>query len=168
MPKLDLVNAKQIKSTHGEWLQAKSPLWTWAKPATHTPSQFYLNSAPLDVIGGTVVNLGPNQAIIDFNTSGRSHAAWTTGIPNGSSRWARFHISSETRVFARFTDNSDMGLTGAVTHLDGNPTLAGSGAKTVNVNPTLARGYFGLVAANGNGGRVILTNFLVTNTDGTV
>ncbi|MCG6111338.1 MAG: hypothetical protein MEQ74_04005 [Paracoccus sp.] len=33
MPKLDLVNAQQIKSAAGEWLQAKAQGWSWAKPA---------------------------------------------------------------------------------------------------------------------------------------
>lgn len=33
MPKLDLVNAQQIKSAAGEWLQAKGQGWSWSKPA---------------------------------------------------------------------------------------------------------------------------------------
>jgi hypothetical protein len=37
MPKLDLVNAVQIKSAAGEWLQAKGQGFTWAKPAPVAP-----------------------------------------------------------------------------------------------------------------------------------
>jgi hypothetical protein len=33
MPKLDLVNAAQIRSQAGEWLQAKGQGWSWARPA---------------------------------------------------------------------------------------------------------------------------------------
>lgn len=39
MPKLDLVNALQIRSSAGEWLQAKSQGWTWAKPSAAAPLQ---------------------------------------------------------------------------------------------------------------------------------
>lgn len=61
MPKLDLVNAQQIKSAAGEWLQAKGQGWSWSKPA-----------AP---VGGWAV-VGGTSGIVDVLGYTDADGAW--------------------------------------------------------------------------------------------
>lgn len=60
MPKLDLVNARQIKSAAGEWLQAKAQGWTWTKPTVGGhPLQPYFDS------GAILIYLSDENATLD-------------------------------------------------------------------------------------------------------
>jgi hypothetical protein len=57
MPKLDLVNAKQIKGPSGEWLQAKGQGWSWNKPVVSAPPQIMSTSAQAPNFQSTVATV---------------------------------------------------------------------------------------------------------------
>ncbi len=141
----------------------------WAKPTASTPSQFYLNKAPINILNATIVSLSPNGAVIDFATSGRSHVSWGTGITTESAN-LDFAVTynSNVQAYLRYSTASDLNHPGVTTDIGGSPTTSGGMARTIRNNPFTARAYFGIVVTNGNGGRVTLSDVVLRNTDGSI
>lgn len=83
MPKLDLVNAVQIKSAAGEWLQAKGQGFTWAKPA------------PVSVPISTFYGTAPGDVPMDHKyAEGTQSGGNITAVPNLGGAGAAFNLTT--------------------------------------------------------------------------
>lgn len=170
MPGLDLSRAARLSVGGVEASRFAMAGAVWAKPSGQTaiPSQFYLDTAPMQIVGASIVAISPNGVLIEFDPAVRSHVNWAHGL--SGSRSVYFDAVSDMQAYFRFSTTADMAGNGGSgnTNLDGNPTFPRAGAKAVNVGSANVRDYFGMVVVAGQGGRIALSNFRVTNADGSI
>jgi len=97
MPKLDLVNAKQIKASAGEWLQAKGQGWSWTKPETGTPTYRAETTAFIDRVNGLAGTpiVGTQAAALDAFYAAAASSTWW---PKVDTLYSRFADSIASRV----------------------------------------------------------------------
>ena len=105
MPKLDLVNALQIKGSMGEVLQLKGPGFSWAKPAAPSvPWSFLNNIAGLS--GYTINSRTPDAIVFSRARTARSHLIFDWGMPTGTRLRFRYVKTGPALLWARTCDDT--------------------------------------------------------------
>lgn len=112
MPKLDLTNAKQIKTGGGEVLQLKGPGFSWAKPITPTTFSF-LNTIAGQT--GYVINeRTENRLVFTRSTAVRSHIMFNWNMPTGTRIRFTHTKSGPAALWARTTNDTQGSVSATV------------------------------------------------------
>ena len=104
MPKLDMVNALQIKGSMGEVLQLKGPGFTWAKPVAPAAWSFMNNIAGLS--GYTINSRTADTIVFSRATTARSHLIFEWGMPTGTRLRFRYVKTGPALLWARTCDDT--------------------------------------------------------------